>query len=803
MRWIKDEKRALLVIERLVVGNSQLCLCFVIAGIWSFIFQDYLLFRKAFVFDQFAIDTLSQFYPIEYFRLKNLLSGTFPFWSFQFDLGIDVYSLMANANPFDLVFLLFGQDYFLEAMPMVILLKFMAAGLFFHAFLRKLNIEPVAAIIGSLLFTFSGYMVINIHWYHYANYAVFVAIFLFCFELWFQDGRWFPLVIVLGAVALKGELQLFQMVCFGAIYVFYRCVNSMGYCSRVLLVYGWLALFFIIGLFISAYVLLPNIAAILSSSRVEGAVHDASAVDALLRIFSLETWPGLQVFLARFLASDLLGSWIGYRGMANYFEDSTLYVGILSFLMFPLSLAVKEKKHRLLWLFPCSVLVLCCFPFFRTALNGFASGTFKYLSLFCGFFVLYPAIVLLGQIFTGSLSSSSAGALRRLMRLLFIAFCLSLALYFAIEQWNPGVWAVDRLTLWRSFAFVFLYLLVFFFLPRKSLVWMKYSLLFLVAVEISLFSRGTVDSNPGTVTPFFAKRGEYYFNPSTLTTLYHLQQIDDSFYRLEKGYNDGHLNDSLVQGYFGTQAYFGFVSKGVVDFYRYLGLSKDSPRLASYRYGMEKRSALQSLLGVKYFLCRTEKECSDLEGFSLLDTISGIKVYRNNYVYSFGKVFYKQISASLFKEYSLGEKDAILLEAVVTETAIPHISRIETKARDVDFGPYNAGTVFNQRGLKLTSWSNEHFHGTARTLAPAILFFPVPFDPGWSVQVNGKKEQLLQLDFGFTGVLLPGKGIYDIKLHYTPPFFYQSMLISFVALVLALLMRLKYPLISVPGQTKK
>ncbi len=117
-------------------ANVQLVVFFGITAIWCYVFSEYLLFHKSFVFDQFAVDTLSQFYPIEYFWLSNLLNGNFPFWSFQLDLGINVYALMANANPFDLVFLLFGPDQFIDAIPMVVYLKYLATGLFFHAFLR-------------------------------------------------------------------------------------------------------------------------------------------------------------------------------------------------------------------------------------------------------------------------------------------------------------------------------------------------------------------------------------------------------------------------------------------------------------------------------------------------------------------------------------------------------------------------------------------------------------------------------------------------------------------------------------------
>ena len=797
MKRIKGAKKSIHALEKIVAENGQLCVLLIITSVWCIVFYEYLFFRKAFVFDKFAIDTLSQFYPIEYFRLKNLLSGSFPFWSFQFDLGIDVYSLMANTNPFDFIFLLFGPDNFTDAIPIVVLLKFLAAGLFFHAFLNKLDIEPVAAIIGSLLFAFSGYMLINSHWYHYTNYAVFIALFLFCFELWFQNGRWFPLVMVLGLVALKGELQLFQMGCFGAVYVLYRSVNRFGWSLRLLQVYSWLAFFFVLGLFISAYVLLPDIAAIFSSSRVEGAVHDVSAVEALLRVFEVEQWSTLQIFLARFFSTDMLGSWIGYRGIANYFEDSTLYIGLLSVLLFPVALAVGKKVSRLLWVFPATVLIICCFPYFRSALNGFASGTFKYLSLFCAFFVLFPAVTILDQLFTGTLGKRTTGVLHRLVTILLVVLGISLVLYVIETVIGQGDMVVDQVAVVRTFIFCACYLFFLALASPQRVLWVKYLFLFLVIVEVILSSAQTVDRNPGTIIPFFNNRGEYYFNPQTLTAVYQLQEIDDSFYRIEKGYNDGHLNDPLVQNYFGTQAYFGFVSVGIVDFYKNLELSLDSPRLASYRYGMEKRAALQSLLGVKYFLCRTDKECEGLEGFFLLDTIAGVRIYQNWQNQPFGRMFYQQMNKSDFCGFSVEEKDAILRNAVVTQERVPGVSNFSAESGNLHIHPAMKKSLNGANEMKLIAWSNERFQGRVSIQKPGILFFPIPFDPGWSVGVNGKGEELIRLDFGFSGVVLPRAGSYAIDLQYTPPLLHESLAVSCVALLFALLLRFKYPVIRI------
>ena len=77
---------------------------------------------------------------------------------------------------------------------------------------------------------------------------------------------------------------------------------------------------------------------------------------------------------------------------------------------------------------------------------------------------------------------------------------------------------------------------------------------------------------------------------------------------------------------------------------------------------------------------------------------------------------------------------------------------------------------------------------------PGILFFPIPYDQGWQVIVNGQREPLLQLDFGFSGVWLSAAGYHSITLHYRPPFMRIGLAVSGISLVFALYLRRQYPI---------
>ncbi|MGP7817111.1 YfhO family protein [Niallia sp. 01092] len=63
------------------------------------------------------------------------------------------------------------------------------------------------------------------------------------------------------------------------------------------------------------------------------------------------------------------------------------------------------------------------------------------------------------------------------------------------------------------------------------------------------------------------------------------------------------------------------------------------------------------------------------------------------------------------------------------------------------------------------------------------MILPVPFEKGWHVYVNGKKQQVHQANYAFTGIEL-NKGKNEIKLVYYPPYFRSSLFITISSLLI-------------------
>ena len=754
---------------------DQYWLALAVLLIWCFVFQEYFLFARIFLFDKYAADTITQFYPIEYFRVNNLLSFHVPFWSFQFGLGESVYNFISGTNPFDLVYLFFGKSSFSEATAFIILLKFLTAALFFHAFLKKIGILPSLSFIGSICYTFSGYMILNSHWYHYPNNAVYSAIFLYFFELWYQNKKWIPIVIVIGLLPLKGILQILHLGFFGFFYIFYRCANDIGINKKLIKVYIRIFYLYLLGIIIWSYFFIPEIYRFIVSARVKNSIADISSSSIMERIFHAFEIKELIIILSRFFSPDLLYSWLYYRGIRNYFEYSSMHIGILSFALFLVPFFWKEKKCKFLWIFPFITAVLVIFPYLRTILNAFVSGSFKYLSFYLGFYALFSSIIILQSFLNKDTEQRIIVNIKKICLFLYIIYTIFFLLILKYK--NIAELTFNFYSLKISFIFISLFYLSIFFYKKKYNNYIVLFICLIITAEIVFSARTVTESIPGKFSPFFEKRNEYFFDKSTTDALLYIKESDNGFFRIEKDYPYDGLNDAIIQNYFGTKAYLGFPGNGVVEFFNNYGLPKSS---GTYRYGLEGKRHLQNMLLVKYLLCKSPKGCENLDGFSLLHTVGDVKIYQNKQVDSFGKMFYHQITPTDFQQLDPADKASLSSYAVVNSEKKDNLAHASSGAAGKD--------VF-----QLDYWDEEHFSGNIIVQRPGILFFPVPHNPGWHVFVDGKPTHLLRLNFAFSGVELTTPGIYHVELRYKPPFMILGIAMSCVGILLTFFLWRRYP----------
>jgi len=597
---------------------------------------------------------------------------TLPDLSYQFELGMNIYTLSINHNPFDLLLALTGTKYLTYAIPYVLVLKNITAGLFFYAYLKKLKLGDSAAIICAVSFSFCGYMIVNGHWYHYQNYAVFIAVVLLCFERWYQDGRWLAFVLVFGFLNMKGELQLAQVAVFFMIYIPFRCMlDGHPVVFPIVKNYVFFAILFIVGVGISAFYLLPNADIIWQSARGGNSAGKMAQLSLLHQVFSFSKIEDWWTILFRYLSSDILGSFQLYKGEGSYLEDPAAYIGLASLAVIPGVFWIRPL-HKKIAVF--GLLTVCflyfLFPIIRTAGNLFASPTYKYTILYISVFILIIVGLSLDNYFKSPVIVKQF-AISVFLFVLFILVGINiLSTVSGVKRMvDPGILKTVNI-----FLCIYLLLLPAYAFGRYR--WGRILIAGVMIFEIALFAKITTNRVTGNLTPQFITEGNCYFNNDTNAAIAYLKIKDTDFYRIAKDNHACTLNDALIQGYNGTTGYHGFASKDLISFYKVLGLSNNSRRLVSYRFGFERSPYLLSLFNVKYYIADDLVDFP--KGFKLIKRFGNRYLYENKNHLPLGTAYQHQLQRKQFKKKSYSERRALLLKGFVGEYGQPRLEKLTT-----------------------------------------------------------------------------------------------------------------------------
>jgi uncharacterized membrane protein YfhO len=89
--------------------------------------------------------------------------------------------------------------------------------------------------------------------------------------------------------------------------------------------------------------------------------------------------------------------------------------------------------------------------------------------------------------------------------------------------------------------------------------------------------------------------------------------------------------------------------------------------------------------------------------------------------------------------------------------------------------------------LDISHFSANYIEGSISVDKQVIAFFPMPFDSNWSARINGEQKDLIQLQAGLTGLILP-PGNHQISLSYTPPFLLYGLFGTILGVVLYILL---------------
>lgn len=169
-------------------------------------------------------DYFLQYVPFIKELKRMVLSGSIS-WSWNSFLGdsfVSAYSYYTVYNPFAWLVALFPDKYILYATLFATILKLsismVAAMLYFRRFCK----EDLFALIGALLYTFSGFTLVNTNFYFFLDVIALFPFVMYGLELLISENKRTVYVLFLAINAAINYYLFVSTVLFIIIYVFFR-----------------------------------------------------------------------------------------------------------------------------------------------------------------------------------------------------------------------------------------------------------------------------------------------------------------------------------------------------------------------------------------------------------------------------------------------------------------------------------------------------------------------------------------------------------------------------------------------------
>ncbi len=786
-----DSKQALLRPQK-GKGLSTFFIAFLVA---SAFFVPYMIMGEGYF--TFYGDFNVQQIPFYQECHKAVRSGNI-FWSSTTDLGanfIGSYSFYLLGSPFFWLTLPFPNSFVPYLMGPLLILKFACAALTAYFYIRRFTRTPHAAQLGAILYAFSGFTVYNVFFNHFHEAVILFPLLLLSLELLITENRRFVFALTVCLCAISNYFFFFGMVVFCVIYFFVRLFS--GAIKVKLSQFAVFVFEAVIGLLLSAAILLPSILAIAENSRLDSTLLGWDAImygkeqiyaNVMQCFFFPPDIPARPVF---FPGAEV--KWSSLGGWLPLFSTVGLFVWFS-----------QRKKN---WL--KTLIGICIFMALVPVLN---SAFYAFNSAYYARWFYMPILMIC--LATVTLTEDSK------------------------VNWSSGYKWVLSITL-ATTAVIGLF-------PQKN---DKGELIF------GIFTRGTTDGDNkmyfwrywitcliaivslvilGIILKYLRNNKKAFYRTSVacvciVTVIYanffiasgrsHSYDVknividqliegdvdlkDDSEFRIDV--YGGVDNTSMFLGYSGINAFHSVVPASIFEFYEYVGVERvvaSRPETEDY--------ALRPLLSVKYLLNSRHVESFEyeelgetkMEGYTYLTTENDYYVYKNeNYVpYGFSYEYYmtKEFCDSMPQE----SRSNMMLKAILLSDKqikkYGHLLKNIEIDEDISFSEEQSTSLncdyssmqYDCEKLAATSayefcYDNRGFEARVVREKENLVFFSVPFDEGWSATVNGKKAEIEKVNAGFMAVKVPA-GMSEIRFNYLTPGLTDGIAITTIAAAILL-----------------
>lgn len=717
---------------------------------------------------------------------ESIRSGNI-FWNHNTDLGVNFigsYTFYLLGSPFFWLTLPFPNWFVPYLIGPLMILKLACAATTGYAYIKRFVKTPELAVIGGILYAFSGFSLFNTFFFHFHEPIIFFPLLLVALEeAVVNDRKWCFAFAVFINITVNYFFFVGEVV-FCIIYFFVRLISKDWELTpkRFLRLAGEA----ILGAGMSAVLVLPAVLATIENPRTDNPIGGWNA------LIYWDKYRPLQILCAFFFPPDLparpnftpdssakwasLGAWLPMFGMT----------GVIAYF--------QHTKHR------------------------------DWLRRLLIIFVIMAFVPFLNQAFY--MFNESYYARWYYMLTLLMALATMKAIDGRHVDWNRAIG-------WSAGITLFIAATIGFFkyenekdkpetglmkYPERFWIYVAIAMLaiLLTAAMVSLMKKdrrraisgmlaGTLCFSVITFAYFIAVGKSMSYDPRTFIIPYAIESddidltdMDSDRYRIDVYKSMDNM--AIYWGLPSINAFHSMVPASVMEFYPEVGVDRGvGTRPEVEEFG------LRSLLSVRWLFDEVGDgtEFSDkstgetlMPGYKYYATQNGFDIWENECYLPMGYTFDKYISYEDFENTGKSIRHQLLLKGIVLDeeqekkysSILPKLNMDEVQysfASNSDYDVYFEDCRALQDEVCDTfEYTRTGFNASINLEKSNLVFFSVPYDSGWTAYVNGEPAEIEKVDVGFMAVLC-GAGENTIEFKYMTPGLKEGAIVSGASFAIA------------------
>lgn len=735
-------------------------------------------------------------------------------WSHTTDLGanfVGSYTFYNLTSPFFLFTLLFPTEIVPYLFGPLLIIKLGLASMTAFIYLRRYVADKRYAILGGLLYAFSGFSIYNIFFFHFHEAIIIFPLLLSAVDEYMYQKRKGVLCLAVFTACFLNYYFFFGQVVFVAIYWVIKLV-SKAY-KFELKQFLLMAFECVLGVMMACAVLIPSALAIISNDRVSDLL---TGYDALLYP---EVQRYLHIFESMFFPPDI-------PARANFTPDSNsnwasiaLWIPLFS-MTFVIGYLFSYQKSWLKRLV-ITCLVIAGVPILNASFQAFND------CYYARWFYMLTLVMILCTVI--SLDNIRCYDINRPFKwtiglTVTIAVAIGLMIRTKYDVGDVTVYGIgledNPLRFWIYVAISLVSLVSLLFIvkyTRHNKELFVRLLAFSMCVVIVGYSEYILFLGKSETDQSDEFTIEYALNFGEDIEIDDIKDVRSDFYNSMD-------NIGMFWQIPNIQAFHSIVPASIMDFYNTIGSVRDvASRPETKYYG------LRGVLSVKY-LFDTPDDGADfvnaetgdmlMPGYKYIDTQNGFDIYENEHYIPMGFMYDKFITEEEFLNLSDEVQHLALLKAMVLsqqqmkeyaditgyqdgmymglnaefsednpqELAYPKYTDFESLTTQFEYSQKN----YFDDCKALSNTACENFEYTKSGFKATVnnngddnlLFFSVPYDEGFSAFVNGEQVKIEKVNVGFMAVKVAGHSTSEIEFVYETPGLKIGIIISAAGFVI-------------------